>query len=221
VPDAIGTTHIAGLRVLDEIGFGYVEATGTRLGTEAYRTIGDRLVNDLPPRDRDIAMVFQNYALYPHRTVRANMGFALELAQVHVILGVRPEDLEPADAAGNGAGLRFDALVDSVESTGADLYVHARVQGGLGDPEHLEARVDRNEGAVRSRASEGAPRLVARLDPMTGARPGGRITLHVDPDQIYAFEPASGRSLAGARATDGEKSVARRRGSIEVPEAPL
>src|SRR5207249_4126352 len=37
--------------------------------------IGDRLVNDLPPKDRDIAMVFQNYALYPHMTVYDNMAF--------------------------------------------------------------------------------------------------------------------------------------------------
>jgi hypothetical protein len=44
--------------------------------------IGDRVVNDLSPRDRDIAMVFQNYALYPHMTVRENMGFALKLAKV-------------------------------------------------------------------------------------------------------------------------------------------
>jgi multiple sugar transport system ATP-binding protein len=44
--------------------------------------IGGELVNDLPPRDRDIAMVFQNYALYPHMTVRENMGFALKLAKV-------------------------------------------------------------------------------------------------------------------------------------------
>jgi multiple sugar transport system ATP-binding protein len=36
--------------------------------------IGDRLVNDVAPRERDIAMVFQNYALYPHMTVRENMG---------------------------------------------------------------------------------------------------------------------------------------------------
>jgi multiple sugar transport system ATP-binding protein len=43
--------------------------------------IGGELVNDLPPRDRDIAMVFQNYALYPHMTVRENMGFALKLAK--------------------------------------------------------------------------------------------------------------------------------------------
>lgn len=41
--------------------------------------IGDRRVNDVPPKDRDIAMVFQNYALYPHMTVRANMAFALKL----------------------------------------------------------------------------------------------------------------------------------------------
>jgi len=40
--------------------------------------IGDRVVNDLEPKDRDIAMVFQNYALYPHMTVAANMGFSLE-----------------------------------------------------------------------------------------------------------------------------------------------
>lgn len=41
--------------------------------------IGDRLVNDVPPKDRDIAMVFQNYALYPHMTVFKNMAFGLEL----------------------------------------------------------------------------------------------------------------------------------------------
>lgn len=41
--------------------------------------IGDRKVNDVPPKDRDIAMVFQNYALYPHMTVYDNMAFALKL----------------------------------------------------------------------------------------------------------------------------------------------
>ncbi|HEY3727257.1 MAG TPA: sn-glycerol-3-phosphate ABC transporter ATP-binding protein UgpC [Solirubrobacteraceae bacterium] len=44
--------------------------------------IGDRVVNDLTPRDRDIAMVFQNYALYPHMTVAKNMGFALRRSGV-------------------------------------------------------------------------------------------------------------------------------------------
>jgi len=44
--------------------------------------IGDRDVTDLPPKDRDIAMVFQNYALYPHMTVADNMGFALKMQGV-------------------------------------------------------------------------------------------------------------------------------------------
>jgi multiple sugar transport system ATP-binding protein len=44
--------------------------------------IGDEVMNDRSPKDRDIAMVFQNYALYPHMTVRQNMGFALSLAGV-------------------------------------------------------------------------------------------------------------------------------------------
>src|SRR4051812_35364696 len=41
--------------------------------------IGDRVVNNLEPKDRDIAMVFQNYALYPHLTVEQNLAFGLEL----------------------------------------------------------------------------------------------------------------------------------------------
>ena len=44
--------------------------------------IGDRLVNDVPPKERDIAMVFQSYALYPHMTVYKNMAFSLELAKI-------------------------------------------------------------------------------------------------------------------------------------------
>jgi multiple sugar transport system ATP-binding protein len=45
--------------------------------------IGDQVVNELPPRERDIAMVFQNYALYPHMNVRENMGFALKLRKLN------------------------------------------------------------------------------------------------------------------------------------------
>jgi multiple sugar transport system ATP-binding protein len=328
--------------------------------------IGDRLVNDVAPRKRDIAMVFQNYALYPHMTVRENIGFALKLqrkpkaeierrvreaagaleldelldrrpaqlsggqrqrvamgraivrqpqaflmdeplsnldaalrvqtreqiADLHkrlgattvyvthdqtealtlgdriatlragrlqqvgtpedlylrpanlfvasfigspamnlvsgtvhgevielpfaqlpvddrlrhavngtreVILGLRPEDLEPILNGGEGDGLRFDAVIDTVESTGADLYAHTRTQGGgLADSVHIDALVSGEANAARSRALDGAPRLVARLAPETRARPGGRISLGVNPDRIYVFEAASGRSLAGA-----------------------
>ena len=50
--------------------------------SEGELYIGDRLVNDIAPRDRDIAMVFQNYALYPHMTVFENMAFGLKLRKV-------------------------------------------------------------------------------------------------------------------------------------------
>jgi multiple sugar transport system ATP-binding protein len=48
-------------------------------------SIGDRVVNDVPPKERDIAMVFQSYALYPHKTVYDNIGFPLKMAK-------RPQD---------------------------------------------------------------------------------------------------------------------------------
>jgi len=49
--------------------------------SEGEVRIGDKVVNDVPPKDRDIAMVFQNYALYPHMTVYDNMAFGLKLAK--------------------------------------------------------------------------------------------------------------------------------------------
>jgi len=70
--------------------------------TDGEIRIGGRVVNRLPPKDRDIAMVFQNYALYPHKTVAANMGFALKMrnmpraeiearvAKAAEILGLQP-----------------------------------------------------------------------------------------------------------------------------------
>jgi multiple sugar transport system ATP-binding protein len=70
--------------------------------TDGELSIGGTVVNELSPKDRDIAMVFQNYALYPHMTVRDNMGFALRLAGVEkdeinnrVEEAARVLDLEP------------------------------------------------------------------------------------------------------------------------------
>lgn len=58
--------------------------------------IGDKLVNDMPPRQRNISMVFQDYALYPHMTVAKNLGFSLKIA------GLPKAEIEQrvADAAG-------------------------------------------------------------------------------------------------------------------------
>jgi len=50
--------------------------------TAGRLTIGERVVDDLPPKERDIAMVFQNYALYPHMSVFENMAFALRLRKL-------------------------------------------------------------------------------------------------------------------------------------------
>ena len=50
--------------------------------TDGHIRIGDRDVTHLPPKERDIAMVFQNYALYPHMSVAENMAFSLKMAKV-------------------------------------------------------------------------------------------------------------------------------------------
>src|SRR5271157_5240220 len=50
--------------------------------TKGSISIGERVVNDVPPKDRDIAMVFQSYALYPHMTIRDNLAFGLKLRHV-------------------------------------------------------------------------------------------------------------------------------------------
>src|SRR5690242_10933663 len=50
--------------------------------TDGAIKIGERVVNNIPPKDRDIAMVFQNYALYPHMSVYKNMAFGLKLRKM-------------------------------------------------------------------------------------------------------------------------------------------
>jgi multiple sugar transport system ATP-binding protein len=70
--------------------------------TEGRIIIGDRVVNDLPPKDRDVAMVFQSYALYPHMTVYDNLAYPLKLRKVskqerdrRVREAARTLDIEP------------------------------------------------------------------------------------------------------------------------------
>ncbi|SMX38222.1 ABC transporter ATP-binding protein [Octadecabacter ascidiaceicola] len=68
-------------------------------------SIGGRVVNDLPPRERNISMVFQNYALYPHMTVRENLGFSLKVA--------KKEETEIEKAVDEAAGiLGLDELME-------------------------------------------------------------------------------------------------------------
>ncbi len=68
-------------------------------------SIGGRVVNTLPPKDRDIAMVFQNYALYPHMTVRQNMAFSMKLAKA-------PQSTMDQEVGHAARILGLDALLD-------------------------------------------------------------------------------------------------------------
>ncbi len=67
--------------------------------------IGDRVVNDVPPKDRDIAMVFQSYALYPHMSVRENLAFGLKLRKV-------PKDEIERRVKEAAATIQLDQLLD-------------------------------------------------------------------------------------------------------------
>src|SRR5438067_10760087 len=73
--------------------------------TDGVIRIGDRDVTDLPPQQRDIAMVFQNYALYPHMTVRANLGFGLSIRK-------QPPSVIDERVRTIAASLGLDALLD-------------------------------------------------------------------------------------------------------------
>jgi multiple sugar transport system ATP-binding protein len=79
-------------------------AAGLEEITEGEIRIGDRVVNDVAPKDRDIAMVFQNYALYPHLSVFENMAFGLKLRHMK-----KPEIDERVDAAAKTLAL-YDLL---------------------------------------------------------------------------------------------------------------
>ena len=78
---------------------------GLETQTEGHVTIGGRVVDDVEPKDRDIAMVFQNYALYPHMTVRENIAFALKMRRSNA------EDVEKRIQKAS-AILGLDSLLD-------------------------------------------------------------------------------------------------------------
>ena len=149
--------------------------------TDGDLVIGGERVNDLAPRDRDIAMVFQNYALYPHMTVRDNMGFALKLAKDDQG-GHRParqrgrEDPRPRAAPGaqagepvrrpapaRGDGPRDRALAEGVpdgraaveprrEAARADAHRGGADPAAARDDDGLrDARPDRGDDARRPR----------------------------------------------------------------------
>jgi multiple sugar transport system ATP-binding protein len=158
--------------------------------------IGDRVVNDLQPKERDIAMVFQNYALYPHMTVRENMAFSLALAKM---------DAATADAKVKRAAeiLALDALLDRYprQLSGGQRQRVAMGRAIVRDPQvflfdeplsNLDAKL---RVAMRSELKELHQRLKT-------------TSIYVTHDQIEAM-------------TMGDKIVVMRDGRIEQTGGPL
>ena len=138
--------------------------------------IGDRDVTDLPPKDRDIAMVFQNYALYPHMTVADNMGFALKIA------GMGKEEHPPS------ASRR--PRRSSTSSTYLDRKPKALSGGQRQRVAMGRAIVRQPAGVPHGRAAVQPRRQAARADPHPDRalqRRLGVTTVYVTHDQVEAM----------------------------------
>jgi multiple sugar transport system ATP-binding protein len=143
--------------------------------TEGDLIIGGERVNDLPPRDRDIAMVFQNYALYPHMTVRENMGFALKLAKAD-----KPEiDRKVTEAA------RILDLEQHLERKPANLSGGQRQRVAMGraivrDPKAflMDEPLSNLDAKLRVQMRTEVSRIQQRL---------GTTTVYVTHDQVEAM----------------------------------
>src|SRR5881398_1342147 len=163
--------------------------------TDGELVIGEQVVNDRTPKDRDIAMVFQNYALYPHMTVRDNMGFALKLAKVD-----RAEiDRRVEEAA------RILDLTAHLDRKPANLSGGQRQRVAMGraivrDPTAflMDEPLSNLDAKLRVQTRTTIARLVDRL---------GTTTVYVTHDQTEAM-------------TLGDRVAVMRTGTIQQVDAP-
>jgi multiple sugar transport system ATP-binding protein len=143
--------------------------------TEGELKIGGEVVNDRAPKDRDIAMVFQNYALYPHMTVRENMGFALKLA------GVEKGEI---DSKVEGAAETLD-LTQHLDRRPANLSGGQRQRVAMGraivrDPKAflMDEPLSNLDAKLRVQMRTEVARLQSRLE---------TTTVYVTHDQVEAM----------------------------------
>ena len=168
--------------------------------------IGDRVVNDVAPKDRDIAMVFQNYALYPHMTVAGNLGFGLklrgasgaEIARLHRQLGATMVYVTHDQVEAMTLGQRIVVLKDGhVQQIDTPMALYARpanlfVATFLGSPAMnvLRGRLVRGEGVALD-LGDGL-----RLPLEGGEVPAGwfdrEVALGVRPEHLVPATGASG-----------------------------
>ena len=145
-------------------------------GGELY--IGDRVVNDVPPKDRDIAMVFQNYALYPHMTVAENIGFALKLAKMP-----KDEIKSRVDAAG-----KMLELTDILDRKPAQLSGGQRQRVAMGRAIVRSPRVFLLDEPLSNLDAKLRVQMRAQITELQ--REVGVTTFYVTHDQVEAMTMA-------------------------------
>ena len=173
--------------------------------SEGEIRIGDTIVNDLTPKERDIAMVFQSYALYPHMTVEENLAFGLKLRKLpksEVAERVQPRGEDPPDrgvpeaqaarALGRSASARRDGPRDRPRAAGL--------------PDGRAALEPRRE-AARADARRDPPAAAAarRDDDLRHARPGRGDDDGRPRRRHERRAPAAGRHAAGALRPAGQR----------------
>jgi ABC-type taurine transport system ATPase subunit len=173
--------------------------------------IGDKDVTRLDPRKRDIAMVFQSYALYPHHSVRGNLGFGLKLrgagkgdiarrvdevaripGHVEVVeeLGTETQLVVGIDAP----RLRAEAVRDALDAAPGD--------------DVLLADEDRATLTAVLLADEDRATLTAVVEPRSRVATGTAVELAIDPARLHAFDPATGAAIARDGVPDAEHALA-------------
>jgi multiple sugar transport system ATP-binding protein len=157
--------------------------------------IDDRIVNDVAPKDRDIAMVFQNYALYPHMTVRENMAFALVLRK-----------LAPSDIASRvGQAAEVLGLTDVLDRAPKELSGGQRQRVAIGRAIVRQPRVflfDEPLSNLDAKLRLEMRREIARLHRELGA-----TMIYVTHDQVEAM-------------TLGDRIAVMNRGAVQQVDAP-
>src|SRR5437660_1227766 len=159
--------------------------------------IGERVVNHVPPKERDIAMVFQNYALYPHMTVAANMGFSLRL---------RGADKAEIDSRVRRAA-EILGLIPLLERFPRQLSGAQRQRVAMGraivrDPQVFlfDEPVENLDAKPAGREAEGFAKLggeevVAVFRERHQFNPGERVRLKPDPSLVHLFDEVTGKRL--------------------------
>ncbi|GIW35969.1 MAG: sugar ABC transporter ATP-binding protein [Meiothermus sp.] len=169
---------------------------GLETPTEGRIYIGDKLVNDMPPKDRDIAMVFQNYALYPHMSVYHNMAFGLELRRTS-----RAETRARVEEAA-----RILQIEHLLERRPRELSGRQRQRVALGRAIVRKPRVFLMDEPLSNLDAKLRVEMRASLAELHQAL--GVTTLYVTHDQIEAM-------------TMGHRIVVMRGGAIEQVDTPL